>query len=209
MTARLPTVGGDGGNWGNVLNEFLEVGHRSDGTLKGVVDVVNVKDYGAVGDGVTDDTEAIQAAFNSFTDKYGTLYFPSGTYKITNTLTLPTNSSAENHTGLAIQGVGCFSTSIVNHSTSSNTPALLVNLQGFHCEGIGFWGSAAATGNNCINIVANGSQCRFINCRVMPNNANGFYINRAHTVYIDRCWGINDYYSFPRGTYPLGESAGY
>jgi len=37
---------------------------------------VNVKDFGAVGDGVTDDTAAIQAALNVG----GTIYFPSGTY---------------------------------------------------------------------------------------------------------------------------------
>ena len=83
MTARLPTVGGDGGNWGNVLNEFLEVGHRSDGTLKGVVDVINVKDFGAVGDGVTDDTAAIQSALDAVPLSGGTLYIPSGTYAFT------------------------------------------------------------------------------------------------------------------------------
>lgn len=32
--ARLPTPGSDSGTWGNVLNEFLEVSHNSDGTLK-------------------------------------------------------------------------------------------------------------------------------------------------------------------------------
>lgn len=37
MTARLPIPGGDDGNWGDILNEFLNVGHNSDGTLKGVV----------------------------------------------------------------------------------------------------------------------------------------------------------------------------
>ena len=31
--ARLPTVGGDDGNWGTVLNQFLEVSHNADGTL--------------------------------------------------------------------------------------------------------------------------------------------------------------------------------
>lgn len=31
--ARLPTVGGDDGSWGTVLNEFLEVSHNADGTL--------------------------------------------------------------------------------------------------------------------------------------------------------------------------------
>jgi pectate lyase-like protein len=31
--ARLPVPGGDGGNWGNVLNDFLSTEHKSDGTL--------------------------------------------------------------------------------------------------------------------------------------------------------------------------------
>ena len=43
-------------------------------------DVVNVKDFGAVGDGVTDDTEAIQVA-NNFAMSIGKgLRFPSGVY---------------------------------------------------------------------------------------------------------------------------------
>lgn len=33
--ARLPIPGSDNGSWGNVLNEFLEVSHDSDGSLKG------------------------------------------------------------------------------------------------------------------------------------------------------------------------------
>jgi parallel beta-helix repeat protein len=40
---------------------------------------VSVKDFGAVGDGVTDDTAAIQAAANAVGNN-GTLYFSSGTY---------------------------------------------------------------------------------------------------------------------------------
>src|SRR5664279_873332 len=36
--ARLPTPGGDDGNWGTVLNDFLSQEHNADGTLKdGVV----------------------------------------------------------------------------------------------------------------------------------------------------------------------------
>lgn len=34
MTARLPVIGGDKGNWGNVLNDFLTQSLNSDGTLK-------------------------------------------------------------------------------------------------------------------------------------------------------------------------------
>ena len=32
--ARLPTPGGDDGNWGDILNDFLDVAHNTDGTLK-------------------------------------------------------------------------------------------------------------------------------------------------------------------------------
>lgn len=42
-------------------------------------DVVNVKDWGAVGDGVTDDAAAINAALAAV-PTYGTVYFPAGTY---------------------------------------------------------------------------------------------------------------------------------
>ena len=45
---------------------------------------VSVKDFGAVGDGVTDDTAAIQAAINSLASTVGgTIYFPLGTYRTT------------------------------------------------------------------------------------------------------------------------------
>jgi hypothetical protein len=32
--ARLPTVGGDKGNWGDILNDYLSQSHADDGTLK-------------------------------------------------------------------------------------------------------------------------------------------------------------------------------
>lgn len=34
MSARLPQTGGDEGKWGDILNEFLQVSHNSDGSLK-------------------------------------------------------------------------------------------------------------------------------------------------------------------------------
>jgi hypothetical protein len=55
---------------------------------------VSVKDFGAVGDGdtlQTDDTSAIQAALNA-TPKYGTLYFPPGTYMISGQLSIPNDN---------------------------------------------------------------------------------------------------------------------
>ena len=49
---------------------------------------LNVKDFGAVGDGKTDDTLSIEKAFSALVQshKKGVLYFPSGTYSISRTL---------------------------------------------------------------------------------------------------------------------------
>ena len=49
-------------------------------------ETVSVKDFGAVGDGVADDTAAIQAAM----DAAQNIYFPTGTYNITSPLYLDT-----------------------------------------------------------------------------------------------------------------------
>jgi parallel beta-helix repeat protein len=51
-------------------------------------ETVSVKDFGAKGDGTTDDTVAIQACLNSFTQSTGggTVYFPPGTYIVSASL---------------------------------------------------------------------------------------------------------------------------
>lgn len=51
---------------------------------------VNVKDFGAKGDGTTDDTQAIQNAIDTMTDG-GILFFPQGTYNILGDLNLKSN----------------------------------------------------------------------------------------------------------------------
>ncbi len=83
--ARLPNVGGDTGNWGEVLNEFLSKSHNPDGTLKNLP--INVKDKGAVGNGTTPDTEALRSANSSANN----IMFPEGVYFIDNNLTLAKN----------------------------------------------------------------------------------------------------------------------
>lgn len=51
-------------------------------------EVVNVRDFGAVGDGAADDTAAFQQAIAQSTLTKNPVYVPMGTYKITDTLTL-------------------------------------------------------------------------------------------------------------------------
>ena len=149
--ARLPQPGGDNGNWGSILNDFLGQSLKPDGTVKDAVvtsDVLapnsvtsaaidsasittsaiapdsvtkpklsqtlrdeidgkisqvigdqryiklgdtakSVKDYGAVGDGSTDDTVAIRNAINAQVP----LYWPRGAYVITETLNVSLNGA--------------------------------------------------------------------------------------------------------------------
>jgi polygalacturonase len=87
-------------------------------------DVVSVKDFGAAGDGVTDDTAAIQAAIDSLpnqTSNQGTvpeggqIFFPAGVYKITSAINIGANDRSVELIGagkgrsiinVAFQGVG-------------------------------------------------------------------------------------------------------
>ena len=54
-------------------------------------DVLNVKNFGAVGDGIADDTAAIQAALNAGSGKV--VYVPCGTYNISSTLQVLANTT--------------------------------------------------------------------------------------------------------------------
>jgi hypothetical protein len=56
-------------------------------------DLVSVKDFGAKGDGTTDDTASIQAAINLACTYGGNVYLPAGTYKISAALVFTMNSS--------------------------------------------------------------------------------------------------------------------
>lgn len=65
----------------------FEAGSSARAEAAGVSCCCNVKDFGAVGDGVTDDTAAIQSAL----DTCRVVYLPAGVYKTTGTLYVPSN----------------------------------------------------------------------------------------------------------------------
>ena len=76
--------------------------------------ILNVKDFGAVGDGVTDDSNAIDAALNALPAGGGTIYFPAGNYAISREIDIGDGNAATTANGHAstkqsikLIGVGC------------------------------------------------------------------------------------------------------
>ena len=75
------------------------------------IDESNVKYYGAKGDGVTDDTTAIQTAIDTIAASSGFVFFPSGTYIVTSGITLESN--------LCVQGQ-CKEDTIIKYTGLNN-----------------------------------------------------------------------------------------
>lgn len=76
---------------------------------------VSVLDFGAVGDGVTNDTAAIQAAVNAAEAISGCVYFPAGTYLVSTFATAldsGTNCAVLINGDLTIDGCGTISSAI-------------------------------------------------------------------------------------------------
>jgi hypothetical protein len=76
---------------GSSLVGFLQAGTGAVATTvqSKLREIVSVKDFGAVGDGVADDTAAIQAAIDdALGNTSAAVFFPAGTYKITAPITI-------------------------------------------------------------------------------------------------------------------------
>lgn len=80
----------------NSVTEFktTATGAVARGMEDKLADIVSVKDFGAVGNGVADDTAAIQNAINSLLARGGTVYLPGGRYKLTAQLFLGNGDGA-------------------------------------------------------------------------------------------------------------------
>jgi hypothetical protein len=93
-------------------------------------DAINALDYGAVGDGVTDDTAAIQAAVNAaLGSESGTLWIPKGNYAVTSVNIYPTGGKS-----LVMVGDGPFNSKFVKYGAGT---APLLNISGTAGGGAG------------------------------------------------------------------------
>lgn len=139
---------------------------------------INVKDFGAVGDGITDDTVAIQAAINA---SYGSsLYIPAGDYKTTSTLTI----SGPSYKSDTLKIIGVPYTSKIIPTISSgyaivvdgNTKEQPLILDGLTIDGTNTSGTAKG-------IIFN---------RTMSSNISNLYVNNfpVANVVISENWNM-------------------
>jgi|TARA_R110000796_G_C14543418_1_gene433143 hypothetical protein len=87
---------------------------------------VNAVDYGAVGDGTTDDTAALQAAITAASGS--SLIIPDGNYLVTSKITL---------SGCTIFGYGAKITSTVSSDTTLSGNTSNIKIYGLEVEGLG------------------------------------------------------------------------
>ena len=133
-------------------------------------DVVSVKDFGAVGNGVADDTAAIQAAIN--TGK--SVCFTEGTY-LANNLTQ------------SVVGQRLYSFEDAIMQKNANGILLTSSGRGMMCEGVKFNGNVAFTGD-CVKTT--GDNCVFTNCSIWSKYGFGLLAEGNGT----RITGTSDIY---------------
>lgn len=159
---------------------------------------INVKDYGAKGDGTTDDTAAIQAAFNavwtaSSATSGGTVYFPSGTYVISGVVYINYYTSTVNRLnggGVTILGAGA-PTSGGDVSGTGTT----IKATGSPVLGFGTIAAFAATGNNYgITIrgvffqgVGSNPQVPASQIQTYHGGTTGLFLNFNNAFLVDSC----------------------
>lgn len=151
-----------------VVNSFQGFTQSGTGAIDRVMsgklqEIVSVKDFGAKGDGVTDDTAAIQAAIHALTPG-GVLYFPYATYLIKSALTLNLNNVtfAMNFSTLQLNDA----TGLLDHLIIGNGTTQIYGID-LH-DGI-FTRSQAATAGYAIRFNFVGTS-KVRNCRVYGNN---------------------------------------
>jgi parallel beta-helix repeat protein len=143
---------------------------------------VSVKDFGAVGDGVTDDTAAIQAAIDSAP---GGLFFPKGTYAVTPV-------SGQNYCLLidakTIHLYGNNAT--ISMATTDVKQALrILNSDNFVISGLSFVGSAT-NGSDGGQGLLQLSQCDnavIENCIVKDANCDGISMAVCNNITVANC----------------------
>lgn len=155
---------------GTLLPVELTTGDTKRATLQQIRSFVSVKDYGAIGNGVADDTAAIQAAINTGLS----VRFPEGFYRAAN-LTQSTNAQR------------FYADGEVKIQKNANGPIITCSGSEVEFNGIGFRGDAASPVFTGDNVVATGNNFRLINCGSRWASGRAVKATGAHVQIIGTC----------------------
>lgn len=136
-------------------------------------DVVSVKDFGAVGDGVADDTVAIQNAVNAANG--GTLYFPKpqNSYLLNSSISKPSDGiSTLMDPGVTFSGAGSMFQSYANNFHDYNGTFFGKNAQFIGTPGDGY---SSISADFTAQSTFSGNGCAGFFSTETPANAVGFY----------------------------------
>jgi Pectate lyase superfamily protein len=125
---------------------------------------VSVKDFGAVGNGITDDTAAIQAAINYVASLGGgVVYFPPGVYLTSSAILVSTSMVFRGASAqfAATPTSKILATNVTQHGITNSVPITI--------EGLGVAHSSASTGS----AVSNSSIVRMVSSTVGLGFTNG------------------------------------
>lgn len=148
-------------------------------------ETLSVKDFGATGDGVTDDTNSILTAINAGLNSKKSVYFPAGTY-IVDTINIPMSTYAPR---CILYGAGKKSTFIKKKSGNTNpiftfgSPTNVVFASTVLVRDISFDGNGVSVGIiKAYDLVrSNFSDCTF------TNGSTGVDLKGGIIVSFDRC----------------------
>jgi len=159
-------------------------------------DVVSVKDFGAVGDGATDDTAAIQAAQTYVDDIGGTIYFPPGTYLVSGDCGNGGIGNSKIHVlgyNATIQRAATAS-SYTMFSFRQNMTIEGLKLKGYIQSGTG-WADVVPASSFGFRASSNSARnVLFINCEADGLPYDGWYIGNSQAqVKLLNCIGQNSY----------------
>jgi hypothetical protein len=152
--ATVPTTNPTGGVVVYPEGGVLKV-RQPDGTVVFVRNIfTNVKDYGAVGDGVADDTAAIQAAITALGSQGGVVYLPPGNYLLNGAN--PINLAAP----VTLQGAGHGATTIRIGASFTGSSAITISSDDCMIQGLQLRGVSTTTTSNpaCHGVTATGVQ---------------------------------------------------
>jgi len=137
---------------------------------------VSVLDFGAAGDGVTDDAAAIQLAVNASVGK--TLFFPAGTYIVGTTINMPPNILLAGDQGRSVIKLRSQAWAVSNGLMFEITS----NDHDVHFESLVFDGNKGNVGTtrSPLIVVFRAQRVSFENC--IFQNAEGICINTSSDV---------------------------